>query len=324
MQDCPFGIAKKSKKYLTFLHDWFIMMVVRLHGLWRLTMVKNLITLIEENMATFSKGQKRIANFILEHYDKAAYMTASKMGAIVGVSESTVVRFANELGFEGYPEMQRSLQELIRMKLTSVQRVEVTNSLIGDGDVLEKILVSDAERIRRTLEDIDREAFDAAVDAIVKAEKIYIIGVRSSSSLAGFLNFNFRMIFDNVKFVQTTSGSEMFEQIMSISDKDVLIAISFPRYSKRIVNAVEYAHNAGADVVSLTDSKQSPIAAVADQLLLARSDLVSFVDSLVAPLSIINAIIVAVSRRKMDDIRVRFEKLEKIWDEYEVYDKTQN
>ena len=154
-------------------------------------MVKNLITIIEENMPTFSKGQKRIANFILEHYDKAAYMTASKMGAIVGVSESTVVRFANELGFEGYPEMQRSLQELIRMKLTSVQRVEVTNSLIGDGDVLEKILVSDAERIRRTLEDIDREAFDAAVDAIVKAEKIYIIGVRSSSSLAGFLNFNF-------------------------------------------------------------------------------------------------------------------------------------
>jgi DNA-binding MurR/RpiR family transcriptional regulator len=287
-------------------------------------MVKNLITIIEENMPTFSKGQKRIANFILEHYDKAAYMTASKMGAIVGVSESTVVRFANELGFEGYPEMQRSLQELIRMKLTSVQRVEVTNSLIGDGDVLEKILVSDAERIRRTLEDIDREAFDAAVDAIVKAEKIYIIGVRSSSSLAGFLNFNFRMIFDNVKFVQTTSGSEMFEQIMSISDKDVLIAISFPRYSKRIVNAVEFAHSAGADVVSLTDSKQSPIAAVADQLLLARSDLVSFVDSLVAPLSIINAIIVAVSRRKMDDIRVRFEKLEKIWDEYEVYDKTQN
>lgn len=286
-------------------------------------MVKNLITLIEENMPTFSKGQKRIANFILEHYDKAAYMTASKMGAIVGVSESTVVRFANELGFDGYPEMQRSLQELIRMKLTSVQRVEVTNSLIGDGDVLEKILVSDSERIRRTLEDIDREAFDGAVEAIVNAKRIYIIGVRSSSSLAGFLNFNFRMIFDNVKFVQTTSGSEMFEQIMSIGEGDVLIAISFPRYSKRIVNAVEYAHNAGADVVSLTDSKQSPIASMADQLLLARSDLVSFVDSLVAPLSIINAIIVAVSRRKMDDIRVRFEKLEKIWDEYEVYDKTQ-
>ncbi len=284
-------------------------------------MKRNLIAMIEEGMPTFSKGQKRIANYILEHYDKAAYMTASKMGALVGVSESTVVRFAIELGFEGYPEMQKSLQELIRMKLTSVQRVEVTNSLIGEGDVLEKILMSDAEKIRRTLEEVDREAFEAAVDAIVAADKIYIIGVRSSSSLAGFLNFNFRMIFDNVKFVQTTSGSEMFEQIMSINEKDVMIAISFPRYSKRIVNAVEYAHNAGADVISLTDSHQSPIAGVADQLLLARSDLVSFVDSLVAPLSIINAIIVAVSRKKMDDIRVRFDKLEKIWDEYEVYDK---
>lgn len=277
--------------------------------------------MIEEGMPTFSKGQKRIANYILEHYDKAAYMTASKLGTLVGVSESTVVRFAIELGFEGYPEMQKSLQELIRMKLTSVQRVEVTNSLIGEGDVLEKILMSDAEKIRRTLEEVDREAFEAAVDKIVAADKIYIIGVRSSSSLAGFLNFNFRMIFDNVKFVQTTSGSEMFEQIMSIGPNDVMIAISFPRYSKRIVNAVEYAHNAGADVISLTDSHQSPIAGVADQLLLARSDLVSFVDSLVAPLSIINAIIVAVSRKKMDDIRIRFEKLEKIWDEYEVYDK---
>ena len=284
-------------------------------------MKRNLIAMIEEGMHTFSKGQKRIANYILEHYDKAAYMTASKLGALVGVSESTVVRFAIELGFEGYPEMQKSLQELIRMKLTSVQRVEVTNSLIGEGDVLEKILMSDAEKIRRTLEEVDRDAFEAAVDKIVAADKIYIIGVRSSSSLAGFLNFNFRMIFDNVKFVQTTSGSEMFEQIMSIGPNDVMIAISFPRYSKRIVNAVEYAHNAGADVISLTDSHQSPIAGVADQLLLARSDLVSFVDSLVAPLSIINAIIVAVSRKKMDDIRIRFEKLEKIWDEYEVYDK---
>ncbi|MBQ4140929.1 MAG: MurR/RpiR family transcriptional regulator [Clostridia bacterium] len=286
-------------------------------------MKRNLIATIEEGMPTFSKGQKRIANYILEHYDKAAYMTASKMGALVGVSESTVVRFAIELGFDGYPDMQKSLQELIRMKLTSVQRVEVTNSLIGEGDVLDKILVSDAEKIRRTLEEVDRDAFEAAVDKIVSADRIYIIGVRSSSSLAGFLNFNFRMMFDNVKFVQTTSGSEMFEQIMSIGKNDVMIAISFPRYSKRIVNAVEYAHNAGADVISLTDSHQSPIAGVADQLLLARSDLVSFVDSLVAPLSIINAIIVAVSRKKMDDIRVRFDKLEKIWDEYEVYDKAQ-
>ena len=287
-------------------------------------MKQDLITMIQGGMPGFSKGQKRIAGYILEHYDKAAYMTASKLGVIVGVSESTVVRFAIELGFDGYPEMQRSLQELIRMRLTAVQRVDVANDLIGDGDVLDKVLESDSDKIRRTLEDIDRAAFDEAVERIVTAKNIYIIGVRSSSALAGFLNFNLRMIFDNIRFVQTTSGSEMFEQIMNIGENDVLIAISFPRYSTRIVNAVEYAHSAGADVISITDSEQSPIAAQADQLLLARSDMASFVDSLVAPLSIINAIIVAVARKRPEDVRSRLEKLEKIWDEYEVYTKHHN
>ena len=287
-------------------------------------MNKNLLVLMEERMPEFSKGQKRIARYILDHYDKAAYMTASRLGSIVEVSESTVVRFAIEVGFDGYPEMQRALQELIRTRLTAVQRVDVTNSLIGEDDVLDKVLGSDMDKIRRTLDEIDRKSFDEAVDKIVSARSIYIIGVRSSSTLAGFLNFNFRMILDNVKFVQTTSGSEMFEQIMSIGPEDVLIAISFPRYSKRIINAVEYATGAGADVISITDSRQSPIAAGADQLLLARSDMVSFVDSLVAPLSIINAIIVAVARKKPDDVRERLEKLEHIWDEYDVYDKTQN
>lgn len=287
-------------------------------------MNKNLLVLMEERMPELSKGQKRIARYILDHYDKAAYMTASRLGSIVEVSESTVVRFAIEVGFDGYPEMQRALQELIRTRLTAVQRVDVTNSLIGEDDVLDKVLGSDADKIRRTLDEIDRKSFDEAVDKIVSARSIYIIGVRSSSTLAGFLNFNFRMILDNVKFVQTTSGSEMFEQIMSIGPEDVLIAISFPRYSKRIINAVEYATGAGADVISITDSRQSPIAAGADQLLLARSDMVSFVDSLVAPLSIINAIIVAVARKKPDDVRERLEKLEHIWDEYDVYDKTQN
>ena len=287
-------------------------------------MNKNLLVLMEERMPEFSKGQKRIARYILDHYDKAAYMTASRLGSIVEVSESTVVRFAIEVGFDGYPEMQRALQELIRTRLTAVQRVDVTNSLIGEDDVLDKVLGSDADKIRRTLDEIDRKSFGEAVDKIVSARSIYIIGVRSSSTLAGFLNFNFRMILDNVKFVQTTSGSEMFEQIMNIGPEDVLIAISFPRYSKRIINAVEYATGAGADVISITDSRQSPIAAGADQLLLARSDMVSFVDSLVAPLSIINAIIVAVARKKPDDVRERLEKLEHIWDEYDVYDKTQN
>ena len=287
-------------------------------------MNKNLLVIMEERMSEFSKGQKRIARYILDHYDKAAYMTASRLGSIVEVSESTVVRFAIEVGFDGYPEMQRALQELIRTRLTAVQRVDVTNSLIGDDDVLDKILGADAEKIRRTLDEIDRKSFETAVDKIVSAKSIYIIGVRSSSTLAGFLNFNLRMILDNVKFVQTTSGSEMFEQIMNIGPDDILIAISFPRYSKRIINAVEYASSTGADVISITDSGQSPIAAGADQLLLARSDMVSFVDSLVAPLSIINAVIVAVARKKPDEVRERLEKLEHIWDEYDVYDKTQS
>lgn len=286
-------------------------------------MNKNLLVQMEERMPEFSKGQKRIARYILDHYDKAAYMTASRLGSIVEVSESTVVRFAIEVGFDGYPEMQRALQELIRTRLTAVQRVDVTNNLIGDDDVLDKVLGSDSEKIRRTLDEIDRKSFNDAVDKIAGAGSVYIIGVRSSSTLAGFLNFNLRMILDNVKLVGTSSGSEIFEQIMNIGRGDVLIAISFPRYSKRIINAVEYAQSAGADVISITDSRQSPIAAGANQLLLARSDMVSFVDSLVAPLSIINAVIVAVARKKPDEVREHLEKLEHIWDEYDVYDKTQ-
>ena len=275
-------------------------------------------------MPTFSKGQKQIARFIIDHYDKAAYMTASKMGAEVGISESTVVRFVMELGYEGYAEFQKSLQEIIRTKLTAFQRVEVTNSRMGDGDILKNVLMSDIDKIRRTLEYIDPVSFNNAVDRIVTARNIYIIGVRSSSSLAGFLNYNFRMMFDNVKFVQTTSGSEMFEQIMNIGKDDVMIAISFPRYSKRIIHAVEYARGTGADVISLTDSPESPIALHASYLLVAQSDMVSFVDSLVAPLSVINALIVAVSRKRQDEFGERLRKLEVIWDKYDVYDKTQN
>ena len=281
----------------------------------------DLLKTIEDKMSGFSKGQKLIAAYVLGHYDKAAYLTASKLGAIVGVSESTVVRFANEMGYTGYPEFQHSLREIIRNRLTSFQRIEVTNNLIGDGNVLDKVLLSDAEKIRRTMEEIDHASFEEAIDRIVTAKKIYIIGVRSSSSLAGFLNFNFRMIFDNVRFVQTTSGSEMFEQLMRIGEGDVMIAISFPRYSKRIINAVEYARTKGADVVALTDSHSSPIAAFADQLLIAQSDMASFVDSLVAPLSIINAMIVAVSRKKQDELTDRLRALEEVWDKYDVYDK---
>ena len=275
-------------------------------------------------MPAFSKGQRAIATYLLENYDKVAYMTASKLGGIVGVSESTVVRFAIELGFEGYPDMQRSLQELIRMRLTSVQRMDVTDLLIGDGDVLDKVLTSDIEKLRYTLECVDRAAFDAATDALIRAKHIYIMGVRSSSVLARFLNFNLRMIFDDVKLVQTTSGSEMFEQIHHIGEGDALVAISFPRYSKRIIKAVEYAKGVGAQVISITDSDRSPIAPLADQLLIARSDMVSFVDSLVAPLSIINAMIVSVARKDPATVRTKLQKLEQIWEEYEVYDTASN
>ncbi|MBQ8331878.1 MAG: MurR/RpiR family transcriptional regulator [Clostridia bacterium] len=286
-------------------------------------MKRNLLAEIESRMPTFSKGQKLISNYILENYDKAAYMTASRLGKIVQVSESTVVRFAIELGFAGYPEFQHALQEMVRTKLTSFQRMEVTNNLIGDGDILSKVLLGDADKLKRTLEEIDRAAFEEAVDRIVNAKNIYILGIRSSSILAGSLAHGLRMIFDNVKFVQTTSGSELFEQIMSIQKEDVMIAISFPRYSKWIIHAVNLAANEGADVIAITDSTASPIAAQANQLLIAKSDMASFVDSLVAPLSIINAIIVAVSRKKQDELLVRLHQLEKIWDEYDVYDKNQ-
>ncbi|MGN1047471.1 MAG: MurR/RpiR family transcriptional regulator [Eubacteriales bacterium] len=284
-------------------------------------MNRNLLMAIKTQMPAFSKGQKLIASYILDHYEKAAYMTASKLGNLVGVSESTVVRFANELGFEGYPEFQRSLQELIRNMLTSIQRIEVTNDLIGDGDVLDKVLISDAERIKHTLESVNRQSFNEAVDKIVSAKNIYIIGVRSSSSLAGFLHFNLRMVFDNIRFVQSTSGSDMFEQIMHLRPDDTMIAVSFPRYSKRIINAVEYAHEVGANVIAITDSEMSPMAPYADELLTAESDMVSYVDSLVAPLSIINAIIVAVSRKCPEKFRDQLRKLENIWDEYDVYNK---
>ena len=284
-------------------------------------MQHNLLKKIEIGMNSFSKGQKAIAASILKHYEKAAYMTAAALGDAVGVSESTVVRFAFELDFDGYPELQRALREAVKIKLTTVQRVELTNSIIGEGDLLSTVLSADSEKIRRTLSEIDSTVFERAVDRIIAAKHIYIIGVRSSAFLAGFLNYNFRMIFDNVRFIQTTSGSEMFEQIINIEKGDVMIAISFPRYSKRIINAVEFAGQRGAGVIALTDGVGSPIAPYADELLPAHSDMVSFVDSLVAPLSIINAIIVAVVRKKQEEFSEKLRELEDIWDKYDVYDK---
>ena len=281
----------------------------------------DILTKIETMMPEFSKGQKAIGRYMLEHYDKAAYLTASKLGAVVRVSESTVVRFAIELGFEGYPELQKSLQELIRTKLTSVQRMEITNDRIGDGEVLSKILAGDIEKIRTTLDRIDPAAFDAAVDAIIGAKHIYISGMRSASLLSGFLGYYFNLMFPDVRTVQATSSSEMFEQLFRIDEGDIFIGISFPRYSKRIIDAIDFAKSKGAVTVALTDSDASPLAACADHLLIARSDMASFVDSYVAPLSVINALIVAVSKKKQQDVSETFEKLEAIWDEYDVYAK---
>ena len=286
-------------------------------------MKRDILRIIEDNMDGFSKGQRQIARYLLAHYDKAAYMTAAKLGSEVSVSESTVVRFVMELGYAGYPDFQKALQELIRTKLTSFQRMEVTNHLIGDGDVLEKVLMTNVENIRATMESISRTAFREAVDAIVKARNVYIIGVRSSAMLANFLSYSLQMTFDNVRLIDTAAGGELFQQIMSLGEGDVMVAISFPRYSKRIIKAVEFARRAGADVIALTDSAESPIAHSAQQVLIAQSDMASYVDSLVAPLSLINAVVVAVSRAREDEVRDRLHKLENIWDEYDVYDKNQ-
>lgn len=284
-------------------------------------MKESILKKIEQGFDGFSKGQKAIANYITEHYEKAAYMTAAKLGKLADVSESTVVRFACELGFEGYPDFQRSLRELVRTNLTSFQRVEVSDSMIGDKDILTQVVLADAEKLRNTLDTIERGAFEDAVDKIICAKRIYILGVRSSATLAGFLHYNLQMAFDNLTLVQTTSGSEMLEQIMRIGKDDVMIAISFPRYSKRIINAVEFAKHKGANVIALTDSNASPIAQNADQVLTASSDMASFVDSLVAPMSIINAIAVSVAKKKKEELTVRLKTLEEIWDEYDVYDK---
>lgn len=286
-------------------------------------MSRDLIHSITQQMPGFSKGQKLIAQYILAHYDKAAFMTAAKLGMTVGVSESTVVRFASELGFDGYPQLQRALQELIRNRLTSVQRMEVTSDQLGDGNILHKVLNLDIEKIRRTMEKASVEDFEQAVDAIVSAKNIYILGVRSASALSGFMSFYFNQIFENVRPINTTSASEMFEQIMRIKEGDVFIGITFPRYSQRTTNAAKFAKENGAKVIAITDSDLSPIAEAADHLLLARSDMASFVDSLVAPLSMINALIVAIGIRKKDEISSTYERLEQIWDEYNVYEKVE-
>jgi DNA-binding MurR/RpiR family transcriptional regulator len=281
----------------------------------------DMINRIQSKMTDMSKGQKLIAKYIINHYEKAAFMTAAKLGEVVGVSESTVVRFAIELGYEGYPKLQKTLQELIKSKLTAVQRIEVSSNRINEDNILKSVLHSDMDKIKLTMDEIDQESFNEIVESILNAKKIYILGVRSSAPLASFLGFYFNLIFDNVRLVHTTSVSEMFEQILRASHGDVVIGISFPRYSKRTTKAMQFVKSQGATVIAITDSKESPLATNSDHCITARSDMASFVDSLVAPLSVINALIVAIGMRKKESVYNTFERLETIWDEYQVYEK---
>ena len=270
---------------------------------------KYLISHIQSQYTRFSKGQKLIAQYILKNYDKVAFMTACKLGEAVGVSESTVVRFANALGYSGYPKLQDALQEVIKNKLTTVQRVDMVKEFNDDSAILKKIVKSDMDNIKDTLEEIDEKAFEEAANRILKAKRIYIVGMRSSFTIAQYLGFYLGIILDSVHVIRTDMG-DAFEQVVKINEDDVLIAISFPRYSKKSYQIVSYAKEKGAHIVSLTDN-----------LLLVKSNMVSFVDSLVPALSIANALIVSVGMKEKEDIKQHFDDLEAIWEKYSVYDK---
>lgn len=276
---------------------------------------------IDKRYSKLSKGQKKLADYIREDYDKAAFLTAAKMGAVVGVSESTVVRFATTLGYKGYPEFQKALEELVRTKLNSIQRMEVTYGRISQGEILDSVLQSDIEKIKLTMASIDHNIFETAVDTILNARRIYVVGIRSCAPLASFLSFYLNLICDNVTLVNTSSSSEVFEQLIRINEEDVIIGISFPRYSMRTLKALEFASNRSAKVITLTDSIHSPMNLYSSCNLIARSDMASIVDSLVAPLSVVNALVVALCMKKQNDVVATLETLENIWDEYQVYSK---
>ena len=280
---------------------------------------ENLLSRMNTQYHKFSKGQKKLVSYITDNYDKAAFFTAAKLGETVGVSESTVVRFAIHLGYKGYPEFQKALEELVRNKLNSIQRMEVTYGRVPQSEILDTVLRADIEKIKLTMENIDHNAFELAVETILEAKSIYIVGIRSCAPLASFLGFYFNLLFDNVHLMHTNSSSELFEQMMYISKDDVIIGISFPRYSMRTLKALEFANNRNAKVITLTDSIHSPMNLYSSCNLIARSDMASIVDSLVAPLSVINALVVALCMRKQREVTATLEDLEKIWDEYQVY-----
>ncbi len=284
-------------------------------------MSTDILELLQKSAPTFSKGQRLIARYIQESYDKAAFMTANKLGKTVGVSESTVVRFAVELGFDGYPAMQKAMQEMVLNRLTSLQRIEVTNDRIGDQDVVSMVIQSDVEKLRLTGETLSRDEFHAAVEAILNGKRVYILGVRSVAPLANFLGYYLNYMFHNVHIVTASGTVEMFEKIVGIHRDDVVIAFSFPRYSAATVKAAEYCRSTGATVIAITDKRESPVGQCSDHVLCAKSDMVSLVDSLVAPLSVINALIVAIAAKREKELHRTFENLEHIWEEYHVYEK---
>ena len=285
-------------------------------------MTKDVLHTIQGNMAGFSKGQKRIAGYILSDYDKAAFMTAGRLGALVGVSESTVVRFASVLGYDGYPAMQKALQEMIRSRLTSIQRMEVSNDRLSGTDMITSVLQTDMEKIRLAIEEVSRPDFSKALDLLMEARHIYILGVRSSSFLAGYLHFYFHLIFENVVLITSNSAGDILEHLLRVGPGDVVVGISFPRYSQSTVKGAQFARDRGADLIAITDTPLSPLYGMASAVLTARSDMISFVDSLVAPCSLLNALIVAAGHRKNADVSQVFGQLETIWEEYGVFGRT--
>lgn len=286
-------------------------------------MAKNILHTIEKNMISFSKGQKLIARYILDNYDKAAFMTASRLGKTVQVSESTVVRFATQLGYDGYPSMQRALQEMIRGKLTSIQRIQASDGVLSGSDLVTKVLHRDMEKIREAIDQTDASEFERMVDVVTKAKRLYIVGFRSSSFLAGYLNFYFRLIFDNVTLVQGGAAGT-FDQIFRVGPGDVVFAICFPRYSELALKTIQFARDRGATIVGLTDSELSPLARVAECVLLVHNDMISFVDSLAAPMSMLNALILAAARKKGTDVSASFTELEHVWEQFSIFGKVED
>jgi DNA-binding MurR/RpiR family transcriptional regulator len=284
-------------------------------------MQHDILSLLQSKAPAFSKGQRRIASYIMEYYDKAAFMTASRLGKAVGISESTVVRFAVELGYDGYPGMQKAMQEMVVNRLTAAQRIEVTNDRIGNQDVVSMVLQSDAEKLRMAGDTVDRAEFQAAVDAILAARRVYILGVRSAATLANFLGYYLNYMFPNVHIVTASGTGEMFEKIVGAGPGDVVVAFSFPRYSTSTAKAAQYCRSTGATVIGVTDSKLSPLGENCDHALLVKSDMVSLVDSLVAPLSLTNALIVAIAAKREKELSETFNNLERIWEAYHVYEK---